>query len=210
MERFPAARIVAFSTGNVYPLTPVAAGGATERQPVDPIGEYAQSCLGRERVIEHFSRQNDTPVAFFRLNYAIDLRYGILLDVAQKVQAGAPIDLAMGNVNVVWQGDAAAYALQTLSLCASPPAVLNVSGPETVSIRWLAGRFAELLGTAPPSFAGVEASTALLTNAARCHRLLGYPGVSLELMVEWVADWVAHGGRTLSKPTHFEVRDGRF
>jgi nucleoside-diphosphate-sugar epimerase len=210
MERFAASRIVAFSTGNVYPLTPVAGGGATEAVPVDPIGEYAQSCLGRERIMEHFSRQNGTPVTLFRLNYAIDLRYGILLDVAQRVLAGEPIDLAMGNVNVVWQGDAAAYALQALTLCASPPEVLNVSGPETVSIRWLAERFAELLGTPPPSFVGDEASTALLTNAARCHRLFGYPRVPLERMVEWVADWVSRGGPTLSKPTRFEVRDGRF
>ena len=210
MERFPRARIVAFSTGNVYPLTPVAEVGATEAHPVDPVGEYAQSCLGRERIMEHFSRERGTPLTFFRLNYAIDLRYGILLDVAQKVQAGEPIDLTMGNVNVIWQGDAAAYVLQALSLCASPPAVLNVSGPETVSIRWLANRFAALLGTAPPDFIGVEALTALLNNAGRCHRLFGYPRVPLERMVEWVADWVAQGGPTLSKPTHFEVRDGRF
>jgi nucleoside-diphosphate-sugar epimerase len=210
MERFPASRIVAFSTGNVYPLTPVAEGGATETHPVEPIGEYAQSCLGRERIMEHFSRERGTPVAIFRLNYAIDLRYGILLDVAQKVQAGEPIDLTMGNVNVVWQGDAAAYALQALTLCASPPAVLNVSGPEIVSVRWLAERFADLLGASPPNLTGVEAPTALLNNAARCHRLFGYPRVPLDRMVEWVAEWVARGGPTLSKPTHFEVRDGRF
>ena len=210
IERFPRARMVVFSTGNVYPLTPVAEGGATEAHPPEPVGEYAQSCLGRERIMEHFSRERGTPLTFFRLNYAIDLRYGILLDVAQKVQAGEPIDLAMGAVNVVWQGDAAAYVLQALSLCASPPAVLNVSGPETVSIRWLANRFADLLAAPPPTFSGVEAPTALLTNAGRCHRLFGYPRVSLDRMVEWVADWLKQGNRTLSKPTHFEVRDGRF
>ena len=210
MERFPRARIVAFSTGNVYPLTPVAAGGATEEHPVDPVGEYAQSCLGRERTMEHFSREQGTPLALIRLNYAIELRYGILLDIAQRVQAGEPIDLTMGNVNVVWQGDAAAYALQALALCASPPAVLNVTGPETVPVRWLAERFADLLGAPPPTFVGTEAPTALLSNAARCHRLFGYPRVPLGQVVEWVADWVARGGPTLSKPTHFEVRDGRF
>jgi nucleoside-diphosphate-sugar epimerase len=210
MERFASSRIVVFSTGNVYPLTPVAHGGATEAHPVDPVGEYAQSCLGRERIVEHFSRERGTPVTLFRLNYAIDLRYGILLDVAQKVQAGEPIDLTMGNVNVVWQGDAAAYVLQSFALCASPPVVLNVSGPEIVSIRWLAGRFAKLLGAPPPTFTGVEAPTALLTNAARCHRLFGYPRVPLDRMVAWVADWVVRGGPTWSKPTHFDVRDGRF
>ena len=210
MERFPRARIVAFSTGNVYPLTPVAEGGATEAHPVDPVGEYAQSCLGRERIMDHFSRENGTPLTLVRLNYAIDLRYGILLDIAQKVRAGDPIDLTMGNVNVVWQGDAGAYVLQALALCASPAEVLNVSGPETVSVRWLASRFAALLNTAAPNFVGVEAPTALLNNAGRCHRLFGYPRVPLERMVEWVADWVARDGPTLSKPTHFEVRDGRF
>jgi response regulator RpfG family c-di-GMP phosphodiesterase len=131
-------------------------------------------------------------------------------DTREVARAGEPIDLTMGNVNVVWQGDAAAYVLQSLSLCASPPAVLNVSGPETVSVRWLANRFADLLGTAAPTFVGGEAPTALLSNAARCHRLFGYPRVPLAQMVEWVADWVARGGPTLSKPTHFEVRDGRF
>lgn len=210
MERFPGSRIVAFSTGNVYPLTPVVDGGATETHPVDPVGEYAQSCLGRERIMEYFSRERGTPLTLFRLNYAIDLRYGILLDVAQKVQAGTPIDLTMGAVNVIWQGDAAAYVLQSLSLCASPPAVLNVSGPETISVRWLANRFAELLGTPPPTFVGAEAPTALLSNAGRCHRLFGYPRVPLDLMVQWVAGWLARGGPTLSKPTGFEVRDGRF
>jgi nucleoside-diphosphate-sugar epimerase len=210
MERFPEARIVALSTGNVYPFTPVAEGGATEDHPVAPVGEYAASCLGRERVMEHFSRLNGTPVALVRLNYAIDLRYGILLDVAQKVRAGQPVDVTMGNANVIWQGDAAAVILRSLALCASPPAVLNLSGPETVSVRWLATRFAELFDVPPPVFTGVEAPTALLSNAGRCHRLFGYPRVSLDQMVRWVADWVDRDGVTLDKPTHFETRDGRF
>lgn len=210
MERFPTSRIVAFSTGNVYPLTPVAEGGATEDTPVAPVGEYAASCLGRERVMEHFSRQHGTPVTLVRLNYAIDLRYGILLDIASKVRAGQPIDLTMGNVNVIWQGDAAAFVLQAFSLCDSPPAILNVSGPETVSIRWLANRFAAAFEIPPPEFIGGEAPTALLSNASRCHGLFGYPRVSLGQMVQWVAHWVTHDGASLNKPTHFEARDGRY
>ncbi len=210
MERFPESRFVVLSTGNVYPMLPVTHGGATEETPVAPVGEYAESCLGRERIMEHFSRERGTPVTMVRLNYAIELRYGILLDVAQKVQAGTPVDLAMGNVNGVWQGDAAAYFLRAFSLCDSPPDVLNVTGPEIISVRWLAHRFAELLGTPPPNFVGVEAETALLNNAGRCHGLFGYPRVSLDQMVEWVAGWLQHGGRLLDKPTHFEARDGRF
>ncbi|HET8524773.1 MAG TPA: NAD(P)-dependent oxidoreductase [Thermomicrobiales bacterium] len=210
MERFPESRFVVLSTGNVYPMLPVTHGGATEETPVAPVGEYAESCLGRERVMEHFSRQRGTPVTLIRLNYAVELRYGILLDVAKQVQAGTPIDLAMGNVNGVWQGDAAAYFLQAFSLCASPPEVLNVTGPETISVRWLAHRFAELLDTPPPAFVGVESDTALLNNAGRCFRHFGYPRVSLDQMVEWVADWLRRGGRLLDKPTHFEARDGRF
>ncbi len=209
MERFPESRIVAFSTGNVYPLTPVAEGGSTETDPVGPIGEYAQSCLGRERVMEFFSRECGTPLTVARLNYAIDLRYGILLDIATKVRAQEPIDLTMGNVNVIWQGDAASYILQALSLCASPPVVLNVTGPETASVRWLVNRFATLFNV-PPTFTGVEALTALLSNASRCHELFGYPRVTLDQMVHWVANWVKQGGATLQKPTHFEARDGRF
>jgi len=209
-RRYKDSRIVVFSTGNVYPLTAVTSGGATEQTPAAPIGDYAQSCLGRERTFEYFSLRNGTPVTLFRLNYAIDLRYGILLDVATRVRDGQPVDLTMGNVNVIWQGDANAAALRALTLCASPPEALNVTGPETVSIRYLAQRFAELLNTAPPEFAGAEAPTALLSNAARAHGLLGYPRIPLDQMIRWVAHWVQGTGRTLDKPTHFEARDGRF
>ena len=208
-EKFRDSRLVIFSTGNVYPLTPVSHGGATESSPVAPIGEYAQSCLSRERICTYFSSQFGTPMAILRLNYAIDLRYGILLDIAEKVYAEAPISLQMGSVNVIWQGDANAIALRAFSQCQSPPLVLNVTGPETVSIRYLASCFGSIFSKSP-HFEGEEASTALLSNASRCHQLFGYPRVSLGQMIEWVAEWVRIGGTTLQKPTHFEVRDGKF
>jgi nucleoside-diphosphate-sugar epimerase len=209
-QRYRASRLVVLSSGNVYPLVPVASGGATESQPPGPLGEYAQSCLGRERLFAYFSRRYATPMAFIRLNYAIDLRYGVLLDVATRVWAGQPIDVTMGHVNVIWQGDANRMIVQALGLCASPPDVLNVTGPETISIRQIALRFAELLGRPAPAFSGAEAPTALLSNAQRAYGLFGYPSVPLERMLRWVAHWVMRGGPTWGKPTHFEVRDGDF
>ncbi|NLN20011.1 MAG: NAD(P)-dependent oxidoreductase [Firmicutes bacterium] len=208
-ERFPRSRFVAFSTGNVYPLTPLIMGGASEEYPPDPVGEYAQSCLGRERVFEYFSRLNQTPMVIFRLNYAIDMRYGVLLDVATAVNEQQPIDLSMGHANVIWQGDANEIALRSLLLASSPPTVLNVTGPEIVSIRWLAERFGELLGR-KPVFVGEEQPTALLSNASRAHQIFGYPRVSLRQMIEWTAEWVKRGGETLGKPTRFQEREGRF
>jgi nucleoside-diphosphate-sugar epimerase len=208
-ERFAGSRIVAFSTGNVYPLVPVTQSGATEATQVEPVGEYAQSALGRERMFEYFSRKNGTPVMLLRLNYAIDLRYGVLLDIGQKVFERRPIDLSMGHVNVIWQGDANSVALRSFKLCQSPPAVLNITGPETVSVRWLARRFGERFGI-EPTLQGTESATALLSNAGRCHTLFGYPSVTVEQMIDWVADWIGMGGNTLAKPTHFETRDGRF
>ena len=208
-DKFRNSRLVIFSTGNVYPLTPVSYGGATENSPVAPIGEYAQSCLSRERICTYFSSQFDTPMAILRLNYAIDLRYGILLDIAEKVYAEEPISLEMGNVNVIWQGDANAVALRAFAHGQSPPLILNVTGPETVSVRYLASCFGTLFNKSP-RFEGEEAETALLSNASRCHQLFGYPRVSLGQMIEWVAEWVRIGGTTLHKPTRFEVRDGKF
>ncbi len=208
-EKFRDARLVVFSTGNVYPLTPVSYGGATENSPVAPIGEYAQSCLSRERICTYFSSQFGTPMAILRLNYAIDLRYGILLDIAEKVYSESPISLEMGNVNVIWQADANAVALRSFAHCQSPPLILNVTGPETISIRYLASCFGKLFKK-PPRFEGEEAATALLSNASRCHQLFGYPRVSLGQMIEWVTEWVQINGTTLRKPTHFEVRDGKF
>ena len=208
-DRFRDSQLVIFSTGNVYPLTRVSHGGATECLPPVPIGEYAQSCLNRERICTYFSSQFGTPMAILRLNYAIDLRYGILLDIAEKVYTEQPISLEMGNVNVIWQRDANSVALRAFAYCQSPPLILNVTGPETVSVRYLALRFGALFNTSP-RFEHEESETALLSNASRCHRLFGYPCVSLEQMIEWTAEWVRIGGTTLRKPTHFEVRDGKF
>jgi dTDP-4-dehydrorhamnose reductase len=208
-QKFKHSRLVLFSTGNVYPLTPVKLGGCTEDDPVNPLGEYAQSALGRERIFEHFSRALNIPGAIIRLNYAIELRYGILLDVAQKVYNRTPIDLTMGHVNVIWQGDANAVVLRALGLAQTPPLVLNLTGPETVSIRTLAKQFGEIMQI-EPVFQNAEADTALLSNASRCHQLFGYPSVTLRQMIKWVAHWVKIGGHTFDKPTHYEARDGRF
>lgn len=208
-EQFRDSRIVAFSTGNVYPLTPVAHGGATEEVPTDPVGEYAQSCLGREQVFTHFAKLFDMPVAIIRLNYAIDLRYGVLHDVGRRVIDGDPVDLATGHANVIWQGDANSHVLLALEHCGVPPAVFNVTGPETVSIRYAASELGRLLDKTP-TFDGSESPTALLSNSARSMQAFGYPQVSLRQMLEWTADWLAAGGGTLGKPTHFEVRTGKF
>ena len=208
-ETFRDSRIVAFSTGCVYPFVDVGSGGATEATPLTPPGEYANSCVGRERVFEHYSRLLRTPGRLFRLNYANDLRYGVLADVALKVRDGVVVDVTMGHVNVIWQGDANACALGCLAHCTVPTSPLNVSGPETVSIRWLAHEFAARLGR-KAQLAGTESPTAWLTNAAASARLFGYPSVSLAQMIDWTADWVASGLPTLGKPTHFEVRDGAY
>ena len=204
-ELFRDSRVVVFSTGNVYPLVPVRSGGATEATAPAPLGEYAQSCLGRERIFQHFGGAG----LLFRLNYAIDLRYGVLHDIASKVRAGMPIDLSMGHVNVIWQGDANAFALRALRHCGSPMEPLNVSGPETLSVRVLAEELGARLGMAP-QFVGEEAPLALLTNAGRAAALFGYPRVPLMRMLDWTADWVKRDGPSLGKPTKFEVRDGAF
>ena len=208
-ERFRHSRIVAFSSGNVYPLVPVSSGGATEDTPTIPVGEYAQSVLGRERMFQHFSSKYGTPVALLRLNYAIDLRYGVLLDTGLKVFERRPVNLAMGNANVIWQGDANSVTLRALGICSSPPAILNLTGPETLSVRWIASRFGAHFGV-EPVFEGAEAPTALLNNAARSFHRFGYPSVSVEQMIEWTAHWIKTGGALLNKPTHFEARDGKF
>jgi nucleoside-diphosphate-sugar epimerase len=208
-ERYRMARIVCFSSGNVYPLVPVTRGGATEATPPAPQGEYAQSVLGRERVFEHAAARWGTKSCLLRLNYAIDLRYGVLLDIGTAVYERRSVDVRMPLVNVIWQGDANSVCMRALACCEAPPLVLNLTGPETLSTRWIAERFAERFGC-EASFSGEESSTALLNNAARCHRMFGYPTVTPEEMIEWTAEWIAHGGKVSHKPTHFQTRDGRF
>ncbi len=203
-------RIVAFSTGNIYPLMDVLQQGALETTPPEPRGEYAMSCLGRERMFEHFSRVHGTPGRLFRLNYAIDLRYGVLYDLASRIKAGTQLDLSlMGHVNVVWQGDANAQALRCLAHCTDVTSPINVSGPETLSVRWLVQELASRLDVEPRLF-GSEATTAWLTNTAQANRLFGYPSVPLTAMLDWTADWVARGEVAYNKPTKFEARSGAF
>jgi nucleoside-diphosphate-sugar epimerase len=208
-ERYRSSRIVAFSTGNVYPLVPVASGGASEDTPTAPVGEYAQSALGRERLFEYGSDAFGTPGVLLRLNYAAELRYGVLLDIGLKVFERRTVDLTMGMANVIWQGDANSACLQSLSLCQCPPLVLNLTGPESLSVRWVAKEFGRHFGV-EPKFAGDEAPTALLSNSARAMRLFGYPTVTPSEMIEWTAAWIGSGHALLGKPTHFETRDGRF
>ncbi|WP_159884231.1 NAD-dependent epimerase/dehydratase family protein [Paenibacillus puerhi] len=208
-EKYKNSRIVAFSTGNVYPLTPVSQGGATEEQATGPVGEYGQSCLGRERVFEHFARKYNTPMTIYRLNYAIDLRYGVLLEVAKSIKAGTPIDVTMGHVNCIWQGDANEIALRALTVCSTPPTVLNVTGPETISLRRVAESIGARMGI-EPVFTGHEAPDALLSNSGKCNQLFGYPKVSLNQMLDWVAGWVTEGGEMWNKPTHFQERKGNY
>jgi nucleoside-diphosphate-sugar epimerase len=208
-DRFRNSRIVAFSTGNIYPFRDPAHGGSVESDLPMPVGEYAQSCLGRERMFEYFSARHGTPGRIVRLNYAIDMRYGVLFDVASKVQRGEPVDVTMGYVNVIWQGDANAQVLRCLAHCTVPTTPINVTGPETVSVRGLAHQLAARLGTTA-QVVGQEAATALLSDTARAAALFGYPLVPLGRMLDWVADWVKAGGVSLGKPTKFEVRDGSF
>jgi nucleoside-diphosphate-sugar epimerase len=208
-QRYSASRIAAFSTGNVYPLTAVSRGGSVESDSLAPVGEYAASCVGRERMYEYFSRSAGTPISLLRLNYACELRYGVLVDLARQVLAGEPIDLTMGYVNVIWQGDANAMALQSLVQAASPPFVVNIAGPETLSVRQLSQRLGELVDR-PPVFQGVEDDKALLSNGGLGCRLFGSPRVTVAQLCQWIANWLKEGGELLDKPTKFQVRDGKF
>jgi nucleoside-diphosphate-sugar epimerase len=206
---FTKSRIAAFSTGCVYPVMHLFTGGATEATPADPVGEYAMSCLGRERMFECLSQSKGEKVVQIRLNYAVELRYGVLVDIATRVWRGEPVDVTTGFANVIWQGDACNVVLQSLSVAASPPRILNVTGPETFAIRQVAQRFGELLGK-PVAFTGEENGRAYLNNAAQAAALFGYPTVPLEKIIQWTADWIRRGGANIGKPTHFEAQDGKY
>ena len=204
-KRFHGSKIVALSTGCVYPFVSIDSGGSKETDEPDPPGQYAQSCLGREQAFAEFGER----VCLIRLNYAVDLRYGVLVDIAKKILDNQPIDLSTGYANVIWQGDANSYIIRSLTTASSPPFVLNVTGSETLRIRDVAERFGRIFQK-PVTLLGSEASTAWLSNASLCHDLFGPPSVTENVLIEWVANWLASGGKTLNKPTHFEVRDGTF
>jgi nucleoside-diphosphate-sugar epimerase len=208
-QAFPDSRIVAFSTGCVYPFVPVNGTGADEAVSPNPPGEYAQSCVGRERMFEYFSHKFATPGRLFRLNYAIDMRYGVLHDIATKVVSGQPIDVSLGHVNFIWQGDASAQALRCLAHCDTPTSPINVSGHEVLSVRDLAARFGALLGR-DPVIVGTEQPTAWLTDTSQAVKLFGRPIVDTTQLIAWTADWVARAMPSLGKPTKYEVRDGRY
>jgi len=202
-------RIAAFSTGCVYPLVDVDSGGSLETDRPGPVGEYAQSCLGRERMFEYGSRKNLTPVTLIRLNYAVELRYGVLVDIALKVKYGEPVDLSMGHFNVIWQGDFNDMALRSIQIASSPAKVLNITGSDTVRVRDVSEEFGRLFGI-KPQFIRNESPTALLNNARLSFDLFGKPKTSLDQIIKWTAGWVESGNRLLGKPTHYEVRDGKY
>ncbi len=208
-SRFQKSRIAAFSTGCVYDLVPVESGGSKETDPPAPVGEYAQSALARERIFEFYSLSNQTPVCLLRLNYAIDLRYGVLRDIGDSVYGGQPVDVTMGYVNIIWQGDAINQSLLCLDHCSSPPLVLNITGPETLSVREIALEF-ERHFSLDANIVGKESPTALLSDSSRATSLFGNPAVSVDQMITWTAEWIKSGGPSLNKPTHFQTRDGKF
>jgi nucleoside-diphosphate-sugar epimerase len=208
-QKYKNSKIVVFSTGNVYPLTPVLMGGADESLAPQPVGEYAQSCLGRERLFQYYSSIHNTPILIYRLNYANDVTYGVLMEIARSVKEKKPVDLSMGHVNVIWQGDANEIALRALHHCSVPSKILNVTGPEIIPVRWIAKEFGKLFGQSP-EFVNQEQDTALLSNAAESFRLYGYPKVPLKKMMEVIVEWINEGGRVINKPTHFQERKGQF
>lgn len=208
-ERYASSRLAVLSTGNVYPLTRPVDGGSKEGDETGPVGEYAVTCLGRERVMAHAARARDTQIALIRLNYACEPRYGVIADIARRMMGHLPIDLGVGAVNVVWQRYANEVILRCLDMASRSPFVLNLTGPETASVRRIAQLLAEQLGVTP-SFTGVESATSLLSNAGRCHSLFGYPDLSLEQLIELQAAWIAKGNAMWDKPTKFERRDGQF
>ncbi len=209
IERYAGSRIVALSTGNVYPFVDTGSHGATEETPLAPVGEYANACLGRERIYQYMSARMNTPLAVIRLNYAVELRYGVLIDLAQRIAAGEPVDVTMGYLNCIWQRDANDMVLRSFPLAGVPAVPVNLTGTETLSVRTLARRLAEQMEM-PVAFTGNEAPTALLNDARATSELLGEPETPLDTMLTWTAHWVRSGGPTHGKPTHFQVRDGAF
>lgn len=208
-RRYRGSRIMAFSTGNVYPLVDAAGAWSSENDPLLPVGEYGMSALGRERLFQYFAERDQTPIALARLNYAVELRYGVLVDIAKKVFERQPIDRSTGYANVIWQGDANAMALALLAEASSPATVMNIAGPELVNVEEVASRFATIFNV-PVEFTGQCQATALLNDGSTCHRRYGMPRVDLSQMIDWIAAWIQAGNRLLDKPTHFEVRSGQF
>lgn len=206
-ERYMDAKIVALSTGNVYPFVPADSRGSVESDPIAPQGEYPHAAVARERIFEHHSQRAGTPVALIRLNYAVDLRYGVLVDIGRRVLADEAVDVTMGYLNCIWQGDANDMILRSLAFTTSPPTPLNLTGATVLSVRRLAEEFGRLLGR-PVNITGHEAETALLSDSSELRRRLGEPATPFEVVLRWTADWLQSGGRLLGKPTHFEVRDG--
>ncbi|MDV6029006.1 MAG: NAD(P)-dependent oxidoreductase [Phycisphaera sp. RhM] len=209
MRRYPKSTFVALSTGNVYPFTPTDQGGSRESDALEPVGEYAYAAVGRERIFDHFSRVHGTPVAMIRLNYATDLRYGVLTDLALKVFRSETIDLTQGYFNCIWQGDANDLILRAVPLAQSPPRPINLTSLETFSVREVAQTFGQLLNR-DVRFSGQESETALLSNASECAERLGGPATPMDRVIQWTAHWVRQDAPLLGKPTHFEVRDGAF
>lgn len=208
-EYFHTSAIVAYSTGCIYPLVSLQSGGSVETAKPGPVGEYAQSCLGRERMFEYASRKNGTPVAIIRLNYAIELRYGVMVDIAQKVKNKLPVDLSMGYFNAIWQGDANNMVLRSIEHAGSPAWIVNITGPETLAVREVAREFGELFSK-KVRFKGDELPTALLSNPGKACGLFGKPVVPAEKVIKWTARWMLEERMLLGKPTHFEVRDGKY
>jgi len=208
-DRYRQSRIAVFSTGNVYGLSPISRGGSREEDALNPSGEYAMSCVGRERTFEYFSRKHNTSMTILRLNYATELRYGVLLDIALQVHAGRAVRLAMGYLNAIWQADASAMSIESLGCATSPPNVINIAGPELLSVRWVAEEFGKRFDK-PVTFDSEESSDALLSNAQKSYQLFGRPRVSAQQIMDWIAEWVSKSGTTLAKPTLFEERAGRF
>lgn len=208
-NKFKKSNICVFSSGNIYPIVPLSSGGCTERDKVGPVGEYAQSCLARERAFEYAANKFGTKIFVYRLNFAVDLRYGVLFDVANKILNDEPISLTTPGFNCIWQGSANEIAIRGLLHASSPVCLMNVTGPEFVSIRKAALRMAEKLGK-QPIFEGTEGTDAYYNDAGKSFELFGYPSVSMNTLIDWQTEWLLDGGRTLNKPTHFEERKGSY